>query len=155
MANTHNPTPQRRRARPLNRITTNAAHTTTTDRGRPNQRTITHTPREAAQSEQMAGSSRTKGVDSSVRTMAYIASQSPKPAAADTAQPNLVGNRRGHISERPLSPRGQHSAFKKDTTLKRRRWPVRQADLGFPTGGGAARPKNTPPRRKWHPQVSP
>jgi hypothetical protein len=32
-----------------------------------------------------------------------------------------------------------------------------KSDLGFPLAwrGGAARPKNTPPRRTWHPQVSP
>jgi hypothetical protein len=57
------------------------------NRGRPDQRTTTHAPREAAQSEQMAGSSRTKRVDRRVRTMAYIAPWSPTPAAADTTQP--------------------------------------------------------------------
>jgi hypothetical protein len=124
------------------------------NRGRPDQRTTTHAPREAVQSEQMAGSSRTKRVDSRVRTMAYIAPRSSTPAAADTAQPH---RRRGHHLRKPQSPRSQHNAFKKGTTPKRRRWPVRQADLGFPLAqrGGASRPKITPPGRKWHPQVSP
>jgi hypothetical protein len=40
---------------------------------------------------------------------------------------NPAENRRGHQLRKSQNPRNQHIAFKKGTTPKRRRWPVRQS----------------------------
>jgi hypothetical protein len=108
----------------------NQHHTHKHDRNRgcPDKRTTTHAPREAARSEQMAGSSRTRREDGCrVRTMAYIAPQNLTWAIADTAQSSPAENRRGQHLRKPRIPRSQHNTFKKGTMPKRHRWPVRQS----------------------------